>query len=85
MCGGHLSGDAGTFSFPNNPGHDHYDHEVSCAWVIQTSLNKVGTLFNLSTVKVNNKIRVNDGLLIKLNVALKISHVLGSFLPCLFF
>lgn len=41
VCGGYLSGDAGTFSFPNNPGHDQYDHEVSCAWVIHTFSNKI--------------------------------------------
>lgn len=41
-CGGYLSGIAGTFSYPNNPGHDEYDHDVSCAWVIHTLSNKVG-------------------------------------------
>lgn len=40
-CGGYLNGPAGTFSYPNNPGHDQYDHQVSCAWVIQTDANKV--------------------------------------------
>uniref|UniRef100_A0A3B5AXX3 Cubilin n=1 Tax=Stegastes partitus TaxID=144197 RepID=A0A3B5AXX3_9TELE len=33
-CGGYLTGPAGSFSYPNNPGHDEYDHQVSCAWVI---------------------------------------------------
>lgn len=41
-CGGYLSGTAGTFSYPNNPGHDEYDHDVNCAWVIHTLSNKVG-------------------------------------------
>uniref|UniRef100_A0A3Q3W0B5 Cubilin n=1 Tax=Mola mola TaxID=94237 RepID=A0A3Q3W0B5_MOLML len=40
-CGGYLSGPAGTFSYPNNPGHDEYDHQISCAWVIQTDANKI--------------------------------------------
>nr|XP_020470999.1 cubilin [Monopterus albus] len=40
-CGGHLTGPAGSFSYPNTPGHDEYDHLVSCAWVIQVDPNKV--------------------------------------------
>lgn len=40
-CGGYLTGSAGTFSYPNNPGHDEYDHQVSCTWVIRTDANKV--------------------------------------------
>uniref|UniRef100_A0A673AMU3 Cubilin n=1 Tax=Sphaeramia orbicularis TaxID=375764 RepID=A0A673AMU3_9TELE len=40
-CGGSLSGPAGSFSFPNTPGHDEYDHLVSCAWVIRTDPNKI--------------------------------------------
>lgn len=41
VCGGYLTGPAGSFSYPNTPGHDEYDHEVSCAWVIHTDANKV--------------------------------------------
>uniref|UniRef100_A0A3Q3MXM2 Cubilin n=1 Tax=Mastacembelus armatus TaxID=205130 RepID=A0A3Q3MXM2_9TELE len=40
-CGGYLSGPAGSFSYPNTPGHDEYDHQVSCAWVIRIDSNKV--------------------------------------------
>ncbi|KAM4534255.1 cubilin [Odontesthes bonariensis] len=40
-CGGHLTGPAGSFSYPNTPGHDQYDHQVSCAWVITTDPNKI--------------------------------------------
>ncbi|XP_041670250.1 cubilin [Cheilinus undulatus] len=40
-CGGSLSGPAGSFSFPNTPGHDEYDHLVSCAWVIRIDPNKI--------------------------------------------
>nr|XP_046226989.1 cubilin [Scatophagus argus] len=40
-CGGYLTGPAGTFSYPNNPGHDEYDHQVSCAWVIRTDTSKI--------------------------------------------
>ncbi|RVE59186.1 hypothetical protein OJAV_G00201620 [Oryzias javanicus] len=40
-CGGDLSGPAGSFSYPNNPGHDQYDHQVSCAWVVRTDPNKI--------------------------------------------
>lgn len=40
-CGGVLEGPAGTFSYPNTPGHDQYDHMVSCAWVIRTDADKV--------------------------------------------
>ncbi|KAK7881367.1 hypothetical protein WMY93_029776 [Mugilogobius chulae] len=40
-CGGYLSGPAGSFSYPNNPGHDEYDHMISCAWVIRAEPNKV--------------------------------------------
>ena len=40
-CGGYLTGPAGSFSYPNTPGHDEYDHQVSCAWVIRTDPNKV--------------------------------------------
>lgn len=43
-CGGYLTGPAGTFSYPNNPGHDEYDHQVSCAWVIHTDANKVSCI-----------------------------------------
>uniref|UniRef100_A0A669E0J6 Cubilin n=1 Tax=Oreochromis niloticus TaxID=8128 RepID=A0A669E0J6_ORENI len=41
VCGGYLTGPAGSFSYPNTPGHDEYDHEVSCAWVIHTDANKI--------------------------------------------
>ncbi|XP_070708966.1 cubilin [Pempheris klunzingeri] len=40
-CGGYLTGPAGSFSYPNNPGHDEYDHQVSCAWVIRVDPNKI--------------------------------------------
>ncbi|XP_021476232.2 cubilin [Oncorhynchus mykiss] len=41
VCGGYLTGPAGTFSYPNTPGSDQYDHQVSCAWVIRTDVNKI--------------------------------------------
>ncbi|KAM7390891.1 hypothetical protein PAMA_008881 [Pampus argenteus] len=40
-CGGYLTGPAGSFSYPNTPGHDEYDHQVSCAWVIRVDPNKI--------------------------------------------
>ncbi|XP_017555843.2 cubilin [Pygocentrus nattereri] len=40
-CGGVLQGLSGTFSYPNTPGHDQYDHMVSCAWVIRTDADKI--------------------------------------------
>ncbi|CAG5895667.1 unnamed protein product [Menidia menidia] len=40
-CGGYLTGPAGSFSYPNTPGHDDYDHQVSCAWVIHTEPHKI--------------------------------------------
>ncbi|XP_066539114.1 cubilin [Hoplias malabaricus] len=40
-CGGLLQAPSGTFSYPNNPGHDQYDHMVSCAWVIRTDPDKI--------------------------------------------
>ncbi|KAI4871253.1 hypothetical protein NFI96_019773 [Prochilodus magdalenae] len=40
-CGGVLQGLSGTFSYPNSPGHDEYDHMVSCAWVIRTDADKI--------------------------------------------
>ncbi|XP_015810319.3 cubilin [Nothobranchius furzeri] len=40
-CGGQLTGPAGSFSYPNTPGHDQYDHQVSCAWVIRTDPEKI--------------------------------------------
>lgn len=46
-CGGVLEGPSGTFSYPNTPGHDQYDHMVSCAWVIRTDADKVSdNLYN---------------------------------------
>ncbi|TKS88121.1 Cubilin Intrinsic factor-cobalamin receptor [Collichthys lucidus] len=41
VCGGYLTGPAGSFSYPNTPGHDEYDHMVSCAWVIRIETNKI--------------------------------------------
>ncbi|CAB1340813.1 unnamed protein product [Coregonus sp. 'balchen'] len=41
VCGGYLTGPAGTFSYPNTPGSDQYDHQVSCAWVIRADANKI--------------------------------------------
>uniref|UniRef100_A0A3Q1IYA9 Uncharacterized protein n=1 Tax=Anabas testudineus TaxID=64144 RepID=A0A3Q1IYA9_ANATE len=40
-CGGFLSSPEGSFSYPNTPGHDQYDHEVSCAWVIRVDGSKI--------------------------------------------
>ncbi|XP_045916959.1 cubilin [Micropterus dolomieu] len=40
-CGGYLSGPAGSFSYPNTPGHEEYSHQVSCAWVIRIDPNKI--------------------------------------------
>ncbi|XP_069007315.1 cubilin [Embiotoca jacksoni] len=40
-CGGVLTGPAGSFSFPNTPGHDQYDHQASCAWVIRTDPDQI--------------------------------------------
>ncbi|XP_068160694.1 cubilin [Antennarius striatus] len=40
-CGGYLTGPAGTFSYPNNPGHEDYDHLLNCNWQIHTDSNKV--------------------------------------------
>ncbi|KAK3572019.1 hypothetical protein QTP86_022249 [Hemibagrus guttatus] len=40
-CGGVLEGPSGTFSYPNTPGHDQYDHMVSCAWVVRTDEDKI--------------------------------------------
>ncbi|KAM6953504.1 cubilin [Aplochiton taeniatus] len=40
-CGGYLEGPAGTFSYPNTPGGDQYDHQVTCAWVIRTDASKI--------------------------------------------
>ncbi|XP_070842448.1 cubilin [Chaetodon trifascialis] len=40
-CGGYLTGPAGSFSYPNTPGHEEYDHQVSCVWVIHTDANKI--------------------------------------------
>ncbi|CAM9270170.1 unnamed protein product, partial [Lampetra planeri] len=40
-CGGSLSGPAGSFSYPNTPGHDDYNHQVSCAWVIRIQQNQI--------------------------------------------
>uniref|UniRef100_A0A3P8SX64 Cubilin n=1 Tax=Amphiprion percula TaxID=161767 RepID=A0A3P8SX64_AMPPE len=41
VCGGYLTGPAGSFSYPNTPGQDQYDHQVSCAWVIHIDANKI--------------------------------------------
>ncbi|XP_030055456.1 cubilin isoform X1 [Microcaecilia unicolor] len=41
VCGGYLRGSSGTFSYPNNPGSEQYDHQVSCAWVVQTDPGKI--------------------------------------------
>ncbi|KAI1888818.1 hypothetical protein AGOR_G00172670 [Albula goreensis] len=30
-----------TFSYPNTPGGDEYDHMVSCAWVVRVDANKI--------------------------------------------
>lgn len=60
-CGGYLTGPAGSFSYPNTPGHDQYDHQVSCAWVIHTDANKVS--YSLSYLKKEIKERVKENLL----------------------
>ncbi|XP_037612385.1 cubilin [Sebastes umbrosus] len=41
VCGGDLSGPGGSFSYPNTPGHDEYDHLVSCNWRIRVDPNKI--------------------------------------------
>ncbi|XP_060104406.1 cubilin [Heteronotia binoei] len=41
VCGGFLSNPSGSFSYPNNPGNETYDHRVSCAWVIRTTYDKI--------------------------------------------
>uniref|UniRef100_A0A8D0GFF0 Cubilin n=1 Tax=Sphenodon punctatus TaxID=8508 RepID=A0A8D0GFF0_SPHPU len=41
VCGESLSGLSGSFSYPNNPSSERYDHQVSCAWVIRTTFNKI--------------------------------------------
>ncbi|KAJ8276925.1 hypothetical protein GJAV_G00069430 [Gymnothorax javanicus] len=41
VCGGYLSGPAGTFSYPHNPGNDQYPHGRSCAWVIRVDPDKI--------------------------------------------
>ncbi|XP_064410135.1 cubilin [Latimeria chalumnae] len=41
VCGGYLSGLSGSFSYPNNPGSEKYDHRVSCAWVIRINSQKI--------------------------------------------
>lgn len=41
VCGGYLSGLSGTFHYPNNPNSQWYSSGVSCAWVVQTTPNKV--------------------------------------------
>ncbi|XP_053323004.1 cubilin [Spea bombifrons] len=40
-CGGDLTGLSGTFSYPNNPGAEQYEHMVSCSWVIRTVPDKI--------------------------------------------
>ncbi|XP_069504454.1 cubilin [Ambystoma mexicanum] len=35
-CGGTLLAQSGSFSYPNNPGSERYDHNVSCSWLIRT-------------------------------------------------
>ncbi|XP_028815099.1 cubilin [Denticeps clupeoides] len=40
-CGGVLTGPSGTFSYPQNPGEDQYDHMVSCAWVIRIAADQI--------------------------------------------
>ncbi|XP_069067650.1 cubilin [Pleurodeles waltl] len=40
-CGGTLLAQSGSFSYPNNPGSQRYDHRVSCSWVIRTNPSKV--------------------------------------------
>ncbi|XP_034025114.1 cubilin [Thalassophryne amazonica] len=41
VCGGYLSGPAGSFSHPNTPGHEDYKHNTSCAWVVHVDPNKI--------------------------------------------
>ncbi|XP_061441668.1 cubilin [Rhineura floridana] len=40
-CGGWLSGLSGSFRYPNNPGTERYNQQVSCSWVIQTAYDKI--------------------------------------------
>ncbi|XP_068604308.1 cubilin [Brachionichthys hirsutus] len=66
-CGGYLSGTAGTFSYPNNPGHDDYDHMVNCIWQLHTDMNKILHItfpfFDLedSTNCIYDFLQVHDG------------------------
>ncbi|XP_078582053.1 cubilin-like isoform X2 [Branchiostoma floridae x Branchiostoma japonicum] len=39
-CGGSLSGESGSFTFPLTPGQN-YPHGLSCAWVVTTTPGKV--------------------------------------------
>ncbi|KAM9333329.1 LOW QUALITY PROTEIN: cubilin [Pholidichthys leucotaenia] len=41
VCGGALSGPSGSFSYPNTPGHDEYNHNMSCSWVVRVEANKI--------------------------------------------
>uniref|UniRef100_A0AAQ4PGY7 Cubilin n=1 Tax=Gasterosteus aculeatus aculeatus TaxID=481459 RepID=A0AAQ4PGY7_GASAC len=41
MCRDEGPCPAGSFSYPNTPGHDEYEHQVSCAWVIRIDPNKI--------------------------------------------
>lgn len=52
-CGGVLEGPSGTFSYPNTPGHDQYDHMVSCAWVVRTDADKVSDNLYNSQIKLH--------------------------------
>lgn len=52
-CGGVLEGPSGTFSYPNTPGHDQYDHMVSCAWVVRTDADKVSDNIYNSQIKTH--------------------------------
>ncbi|OWK59671.1 Cubilin, partial [Lonchura striata] len=67
VCGGYLSGLRGTFSYPNNPNSQWYSSEVSCAWVIQTTPNKILRVtfpfFQLETSNQCNSefLQIHDG------------------------
>ncbi|KAJ3611231.1 hypothetical protein NHX12_021247, partial [Muraenolepis orangiensis] len=41
LCQTQQQGPSGSFSYPNTPGGESYDHLVSCAWVITTDPDKI--------------------------------------------
>uniref|UniRef100_A0A665V841 Cubilin n=1 Tax=Echeneis naucrates TaxID=173247 RepID=A0A665V841_ECHNA len=78
VCGGYLTGPAGSFSYPNTPGHDEYDHQVSCAWVITVNPDKIVHItfsyfhLELSTNCNYDFLQIHDG-------SSASAHVIGKF------